>query len=234
MCWRFVPLLAALFLASAVPSRAETLRARFLGNEAFEIGDGQTTLLTDFPYRSGAFGYMEYDPGELRKRPRSICLITHAHADHFEPSLAERIGCRVVGPPSVVLRVPREKAVAADRTVRLFGLAITPVRTAHGHVEHLSYLVEWKGLRLYFAGDTESAAELRRHGSLDALFVSPWLLQSALSADALPGSARVIVYHHRVGERVSPCPKCVVPRQGQILEISGPRVQERPVNPKPA
>ena len=49
---------------------AETgkLSARFIGNAAFEITDGEFTLLTDFPYQSGAFGYMTYDPAEVARR----------------------------------------------------------------------------------------------------------------------------------------------------------------------
>jgi L-ascorbate metabolism protein UlaG (beta-lactamase superfamily) len=120
-----------ILLAAAAPAAGPTLQARFLGNAAFEISDGETTLLTDFPYRSGAFGYMEYDPSELRARPRSVCLITHAHADHFDASLVAKVGCRVVGP-----------ALPAAETVRLEGITIQPVKTGHAGAAHFSYLVE--------------------------------------------------------------------------------------------
>ncbi len=122
-------MLALLF--AAPPEWSGVLSARFLGNAAFELSDGETTLLTDFPYRPGAFGYMQYDPSEIHARPRSICLITHAHADHFDASLVARVGCRVVDPAS-----------APGEEIRLFGVTILPFPTEHAGVPHRSYRVE--------------------------------------------------------------------------------------------
>jgi L-ascorbate metabolism protein UlaG (beta-lactamase superfamily) len=213
-------LLAVALLAPAGDG-GETLRARFLGNEAFEITDGVTTLLTDFPYRSGAFGYMAYATSEIRRRPRSVCLFTHAHADHFEPALLARVGCRIAGPPPVLAAAPPGSVITPDRdgALRIFGLAIDPVATPHGETPHASYRVEWLGLRLYFTGDTDSTRELAAQKILDALFLSPWLLAAARSSGALPAARRVIVYHQRSGETIGPCGGCVVPRQGETIEI---------------
>jgi glyoxylase-like metal-dependent hydrolase (beta-lactamase superfamily II) len=218
---RSLPFLVLLLLAASASGTAETLSARFLGNEAFEIRGGDTTLLTDFPYQSGAFGYMEYDRSELRERKDSLCLITHAHADHFDASLAAKIGCKVLAPPSVLARVPKDRALAAGTTVRFGEATIIPIRTDHGAEPHFSYLVEWAGLRLYFTGDTEKSAELAKQGSLDALFISPWLLSSARAAGRLPPATRIVVYHHQAGEKVPDCSgSCLVPQQGQVIEVS--------------
>ncbi len=40
------------------PAAPAKLQAQFIGNMAFAITDGKTALYTDFPYESGAFGYM--------------------------------------------------------------------------------------------------------------------------------------------------------------------------------
>ncbi|MCI0415294.1 hypothetical protein L0222_21180, partial [bacterium] len=45
---------------------AEELEFRFIGNMAFAISDGKVTLYTDFPYESGAFGYMKYDLKDVK------------------------------------------------------------------------------------------------------------------------------------------------------------------------
>jgi beta-lactamase family protein len=219
---------AALVLAAALHTgalRAEEggLRIRFLGNAAVEITDGSFTLLTDFPYRSGAFGYMTYDLGEIARRPRSVCLFTHAHADHFEPDLVRRIGCTVVGPASIESRVAGSKTVPLARKMLLAPLTILPVRSEHGSEEHDSYLVEWSGLRLYFTGDTDSTVELEQQKGLDVLFLTPWLLAKARAAKTLPQARRIVIYHHRAGERVEDCAACLVPRQGQTFEISAQR-----------
>ena len=55
------------------PPDPPRLTARFIGNMAFAITDGKTTLYTDFPYESGAFGYMSYDFASLPKAPRTPC-----------------------------------------------------------------------------------------------------------------------------------------------------------------
>ena len=111
---------------------------------------------------------------------------------------------------------PRQPA----ENIRLQGITIQPVKTEHAGIAHFSYLVEWKGLRLYFTGDTESTAELARQGRLDALFITPWLLEAARAAKALPETPRVIVYHHQAGEKVPAGSGDIVPRQGQVIEIS--------------
>ncbi len=219
---RRFPRAAALLLAAAASVRAEGLSARFLGNEAFEITDGRTTLLTDFPYRSGAFGYMKYDPAELRPRREALCLISHGHEDHFDAGLVDRVGCQVIGPPDVLARVSKWLALSGPSPLHFRNLTITPVPTDHGEVGHFSYLVEWTGLRLYFTGDTGAVRELSSQRALDALFISPWLLEAAQKERALPQTARIVVYHHQAaGEAVPSCPTCVVPSPGQIVEIPG-------------
>jgi len=209
-----------LFAAALAPASGASLSARFIGNEAFEIRDGRTTLLTDFPYRSGSFGYMTYPPSELAARPGSLCLFTHGHADHFAPERLARIGCTIFGPPDLLAKAPKAKVLAGSPPLRFEDVTIRPVPTGHGRVGHFSYLVEWKGLQLYFTGDTESTRELASQGPLDALFVSPWLVEAAQKAHVLPQAARVILYHRKAGEAApASCPKCLVPKQGEIIEI---------------
>jgi len=209
--------LAAILPASPSP----VLHARFIGNAAVEITDGSFTLLTDFPYQSGSFGYMTYDSAELYPRSNSVCLFTHAHADHFAPPLVRKIGCAVIGPVSVSSSVGRLKVLPLEPTISIGPLVVTPVRTDHGSEPHDSYRVNWKGLSIYFTGDTESASELSRQGRLDALFITPWLLAKARAAGLLPEASLVVVYHHRAGEKIEPCPSCLIPRQGQSFDLTG-------------
>ena len=213
-------LAAALLALAATPARP-SLRARFLGNEAFEITDGRATLLTDFPYESGAFGYMEYDPAELHARPDSLCLFTHAHADHFAPSLVARIGCRVFGPAPVLAAAPRGTALApgADGEVAFGEIRIRPIATRHGDAPHLSYRVAWAGSVLYFAGDTDDPRPLAAEKRLDGLFVSPWLLAAARRAGTLPPAERLVVYHQRREETIPPGNGRIVPSPGETIVI---------------
>ena len=217
---RVAALAVALLAAGASPAHPP-LRARFIGNEAFEITDGRATLLTDFPYESGAFSYMEYDPAELRVRPDSLCLFTHAHADHFEPSLVARIGCRVFGPPPVLAAAPPGSALApgAGGEVSFGEIRIRPIATRHGDVPHFSYRVAWAGRALFFAGDTDDPRALAAEPRLDALFVSPWLLAAARRAGTLPPTERLVVYHQRRDETIPPGNGRLVPSPGETIVI---------------
>src|SRR5215208_6589960 len=84
---QFVLILVAVLTQSSAPQRPE-LKARFIGQMAFEISDGTTTLITDFPYQAGYVGAPDFAPREIRAgTPETLALITHKHPDHWEPSL---------------------------------------------------------------------------------------------------------------------------------------------------
>ena len=61
-------LLVAALLAGATAAPAAELRARFIGNMAFQLSDGRATLRTDFPYESGYSGYMTWTDAALMTR----------------------------------------------------------------------------------------------------------------------------------------------------------------------
>jgi len=196
-----------------------TLTATFIGNEAFAITDGATTVYTDFPYESGAFGYMKYDFDAVPKSERSLCLITHAHRDHFAPELVARVGCRAVVPGDAAASLTAGLAIPAAPHITYANVEVDSVKTPHGDVEHDSYLVTWGGLRLYFTGDTDSPDALLAQRNLDAAFVSPWLLEAVAKRNARIDARRVIVYHHRDGESVPEVLDRVVPRPGETIRI---------------
>ena len=50
----------------------------FIGNAAFRITDGTTTLLTDFPYRSGASGYMSYEAADIGSIVDGVSRVSRA------------------------------------------------------------------------------------------------------------------------------------------------------------
>jgi len=80
----FIFLVMTLFARDAY---SQSLEAQFIGNEAFRITDGNTTLMTDFPYKSGAYNYMKYKFDFSSVTGTVVSLITHRHDDHFAPVL---------------------------------------------------------------------------------------------------------------------------------------------------
>jgi L-ascorbate metabolism protein UlaG (beta-lactamase superfamily) len=207
---------------------AEKLNATFIGNMAFHLTDGKVALLTDFPYESGAFGYMTWSREAVPKGPLPLCLITHSHSDHFAPALAKDFCGAVLGPRDVGEVAAGVKALELKPEVRWEGLVIRPIESHHGALEHYSYIVEWGGRRLFFSGDTDQPDTLLAARGLDVAFVSPWLLATVDKRGAGVDARQVVVCHHRAGQTVPSGQKRVVPRPGQVLKLGGPRPSDKP------
>ena len=143
----------------AVAGRAQStpsLQLTFIGNAAVSIVSGDRAVMTDFPYQSGAFGYMTYDCGTVRLPDRVVVLVTHGHHDHFDPTLPRGPQWRVVAPDDVARLLRRGAIGAAAAATEAPGLMVTPITSPHANVSHQSYRVEWHGRRFHFTGDTES------------------------------------------------------------------------------
>lgn len=203
-----------LLLAAGAPE-ANELQFRFIGNDGFEISDGTATILVDFPYQSGAFGYMSFDPAELEARSNALCLFTHRHADHFDPGALEGVGCAVAGPAEVLAKV--------DETLRLgdgpsweFGQAqIECLDTVHNDLDHCSYVIHWHDRSIFFTGDVEELSGLfGLQEPLDVIILSSWLAPQAPQIRAKFPGAKIVISHHVAGEERALRSGCIVPVQG--------------------
>jgi L-ascorbate metabolism protein UlaG (beta-lactamase superfamily) len=195
------------------------LEFRFIGNMAFHITDGRTTLLSDFPYQSGYSGYMSWTLADVPPIVNGVCLITHRHADHFEPALFRPLTLRIIGPVELTRSLPSDRVLALGPRVALEDLVIEPIRTPHAGLEHYSYLVTWHGLRMYFTGDTEETAALVAARDLDVAFVSPWLMGEMARRGERVNARRVVCYHHQAGEAVPAFQDRRVPEQGESFRL---------------
>lgn len=218
----------AVFLAlwtagAAAQDRAESLKFTFIGNTSYEITDGKSTILLDFPYKSGANGHMEYDLEKVQPKGDVLCLITHAHDDHFDPALyedfQEKSNWTIFAPHEALDKVKKPKPIAWENFAQFKDASIVAIKTPHSNVVHHSYAINWKGLRIYVAGDTYSVAQLAQQTDLDVAFVSTWLLEEFRKLGRKIDADRVVVYHQKPGEE-SPCEECIFhTEQGQSFEI---------------
>ena len=199
---------------------AKQLHFQFIGNEAFLITDGKTSLFSDFPYTPGAFGYMNYDFATAAQGVENgLCLITHGHADHFDAKLFAATKFAVIAPPAVLasLDTPRKIPFAQEMSYR--GIRVRALPTPHGDIQHYSYLVLWHGRKLYFAGDTGDIDELSRQTGLDVAFVTPWQLRAMKEHGKHIAARRVVVYHHQVDEAVPLYQDRLVLQQGESFDL---------------
>jgi pimeloyl-ACP methyl ester carboxylesterase/L-ascorbate metabolism protein UlaG (beta-lactamase superfamily) len=204
-------------------TQAPTLSLALVGNAAIHITDGKVMLVTDFPYRSGAFGYMEYAREQVWTGGNVVSLITHRHEDHVAIETLKTLNWRVVGPQEVTTQLPAGAIVAANAASTIDpALKIDALRTPHADVEHYSYVVEWHGRRFYFSGDTEDPSSALNQQGLDIAFVTPWMLKAIASNGRRLDAARVVIYHHQTGERVPLCTApCELPAQGARWQVPG-------------
>ena len=209
-----VMLILLLVLILVTPA-TYALEVRFIGNSGFEISDGSATILVDFPYQSGAYGYMTFDPVELGARPDSLCLFTHRHADHFDPEAIAGVGCAVLGPSEVMVRVEARVRLEGDGFWDFAGAQIECLETEHGEVDHCSWILRWDDRTIVIAGDVEHLdGVLPVLKAADVLIIPSWLASSAEKVRGRFPDARIVISHHRAGEDLSACADCLVPSPG--------------------
>lgn len=201
-------LLFALVL-SPVAVHAGELTITFIGNQAFHITDGETTLLSDYPYISGAFGYMEYDEKDVPEIKDGLHLITHFHTDHWVARLfsAMEQKTKIIAPPGITKRLDPDRVIPFTPTEPMTHKDITvqPIEMPHALAkEHFSYLVTWHGKRLYFMGDTETPADILKQKDLDVLFITPWIVRTIERQNLTVDAKQLILYHHKTDEEVVP------------------------------
>jgi hypothetical protein len=212
--------LALALLLVAGRSAAGELTITFIGNQAFHITDGETALLSDFPYRSGAFGYMSYEMEDVPPVVDGLCLITHFHTDHFDRSLFEGRDWSIIGPPGVLQGLTTERKIPVEPVIRFKDLVIQPDATPHYFApEHYSYLVTWHGKRLYFVGDTETPAYILPLEDIDVLFITPWLIRTLERQGLRLDAKQLVVYHQKVGEEIPPFQDYLWMEQGASITL---------------
>lgn len=216
-------LLAILVLLASTFLHAQELEFKFIGNMAFSITDSKTTMFSDFPYESGAFGYMKYDLKSIPIPENSVCLITHTHLDHWDSKLFQQLKHpKVIGPPDLASQIDASRVIPiTDMKVEYQGINVEVFETPHvPDRKNYSYLVTWHGIRMYFTGDTEDTKALLAVKNLDVAFISPWLSRKLLKDGTGVDAKKIVIYHHMEGEEF-PVPKNgIVPKQGEVFRVS--------------
>ena len=201
----------------AASSTAE-LRVTLVGNAGVTLSDGETTLLVDLPYESGAFGYQTYDPAALAPVGETVAVITHHHRDHFDPGLLlPRERWQVIGPPSVTGAVPSDRVMQGDSVV-VGAFSVLAVPTPHTE-DHRSYRIRWRGRVFHVTGDTEATDHLVGSPPVDVLLATPWFTCAAVEGGILRKAARTIVYHQSPAGDDAVCGEVEALAQGSSFSL---------------
>ncbi len=216
-------LLTLMSVANATFSQTTAISIRFIGNCGLYTTDGISNIYIDFPYKSGAHNYMEYDLSELDSvKNNPIFIFTHKHSDHFSgrlvKKLAKKLGGKIYSPWNVkqLLKLNNE---LNDFTIEAF-------KTKHMFsIKHYSYLITWHNKKIFISGDTEHAETIASLKDIDWAFVPVWLLMDANEKGIKLGdvSKMFAVYHigpgdHITNDDINPRIK-LLNKQGEIIPI---------------
>ena len=117
----------------------KTLVAKFIGNCGFCFTDEVDCLYIDFPYVSGAYGFMGFDARHLealsRHEKEVYFLFTHAHDDHFNRKEVRSQKLKTAGPFGI--RCYANNYITIDQLNKSGPWHITAFKTTHACVSNI-------------------------------------------------------------------------------------------------
>lgn len=219
---KFLLVITIISFHNVVYSQANEIKIKFIGNCGLYMTDGVTNFYIDFPYKSGAHNYMEYDKSELDAvKDNSIFIFTHRHADHYSEKLLKKMKGQKFDPFNVTeLRtiekiVPNFEIKSFETQHKVFGISF----------KHFSYLITWHGKNIYISGDTEKSDTIASQKDIDWAFVPVWILTDAKAngTDLTKISKMFAIYHIGQKDKItindnSPQLK-LLDKQGEVITI---------------
>jgi ribonuclease BN (tRNA processing enzyme) len=170
-------LLTLIIVTNVTFSQTSQISIRFIGNCGLYMTDGISNIYIDFPYKSGAHNYMEYDLFELDSvKDNPIFIYTHKHSDHFSGRLVRRLAKKLGGK----IYSPWNVKELLELNNKLKDFTIEAFKTKHSFsINHYSYLITWHNKKIFISGDTEHAETIASLKDIDWAFVPVWLLMDA-------------------------------------------------------
>ncbi|MCA1761848.1 MAG: hypothetical protein LC664_02430 [Flavobacteriales bacterium] len=196
------------------------ITVRFIGNCGLYLTDGELNVYVDFPYKSGAFGYMEYDEAQLDSiKEDAIFIFTHKHGDHYSRKHTKRVLKAKNGEkftPWNISKLEKRSETIPDFDFEAF-------KTKHRFsFNHYSYLITWHGKKIYLSGDTESAETIGKVDDMDWAFIPYWILYDAEENDIEIKAKMKALYHLYPQQKIEgeiPDDMVVLNVQNQLIRI---------------
>lgn len=201
-------------------SQSNEIKIKFIGNCGLYLTDGKSDLYIDFPYESGAYGYMKYDNKEIDSiKENSIFLFTHRHADHYSKKILKQIKNKHKG--KVFGNWNTKKNKKLNNSIEDF--KIETFKTKHRFTfKHYSYLITWHDKKIYLSGDTESTETIANVKGIDWAFVPYWIMLDANEKNLKIDADKIGIYHLYPNQKInnSSTEKIILlDKQGEIILI---------------
>jgi len=186
--------ISLLFLISMIGySQTNEITIRYIGNCGLHITDGDQHIYTDFPYKSGAHHYAEYDDSELDSlKENAHYIFTHKHSDHYYKGKVNKILKAKKGKKYGKWNIKELKKLSES----ISDFKIEAFKTKHRFsFAHYSYLITWHGKRIFLSGDTESADIIMEIKDMDWAFIPAWLVYDINEREKKLDTDHIGIYH---------------------------------------
>jgi hypothetical protein len=189
----FILTILFLLISNIGFSQTQAIKIKFISNCGLYLTDGTTDIYTDFPYRSGAFIYHEFDDAQLDSiKDNATFIFTHAHGDHYSSKNMRNVIKNKNGKKYGKWNI--EELENLSNTIPDF--EIIAYKNKHQFsFAHYSYLITWHGKKIFLSGDAESTATIEGIKEMDWAFVPGWLLLS-ISRNKLKIDTKMFGLYH--------------------------------------
>ena len=191
--------LVLICVSNVTLSQTSDIKIRFIGNCGLYMTDGISNLYIDFPYKSGAHHYMEYNISELDSvKNNPIFIYTHKHSDHFSGRLVRKLAKKLEGKIYTPWNV-RELLKLNDK---MKNFNIEAYKTKHiFSINHYSYRITWHNKIIFISGDTDHSETIASLKDIDWAFVPVWLLMDANEKGIKLGAVSKMFAVYHIGPR---------------------------------
>ncbi|PWI31113.1 hypothetical protein DI383_00095 [Flavobacteriaceae bacterium LYZ1037] len=177
-------------------SQSKEIQIEFIGNCGLHMTDGTTNFYIDFPYKSGAHGYMEFNDSELDSiQENSIFIFTHNHSDHYSKKNLKKVMKNKGGQTYGVSNISELEKLGES----IENFEIQAFKTDHTvfgiSFRHYSYLITWHNKKIYLSGDTTEPETLSQMEEIDLAFVPYWILKNAKDQNITIDAKMFAIYH---------------------------------------
>jgi len=183
--------------------QSNEIKIKFIGNCSLYLTDGNLNVYVDFPYKSGAHNYMEYNKSELECiKDNSIFIFTHRHADHYSQKLINKPNGKIYGPWKVSKKRKLDLEKLSD-SIKDFSLLA--FKTSHKFsFHHNSYLITWHNKKIFISGDTGDMGPISKINNIDWVFAPFWIYRNAWEQKIAIDTKMIGIYHlypdQKIGE----------------------------------
>ena len=182
--------------------------------------DGSLHVYTDFPYKSGAFKYMKFDPSEIDKiKENAIFIFTHKHTDHYSGKNMRRVLREKQGQKFGKWNITELEALGDS----IPNFSVKAFKTSHKFsINHYSYLITWHDKKIFLSGDTGDTEVIGSIKEIDWAFIPYWVLRNAHDDGVKIDAKMKGLYHLYPNQKIegeTPEDLFIFDNQGEIIKI---------------